>query len=175
MQSEVFRYCPYCAGALAPARPHGDDRERLTCQACGAVLYENPKPVVAAVIERDGKVLLARRARGDQAGKWDLPGGFVEAEETAEEALAREVQEEVGCRIDLYGVLGVFRQTGGSYGPSLNIHFRAVPLSEPHTTDEVSEIAWFGREDLPPADAIAFENDIQALERWKILPPLETG
>jgi len=43
--------------------------------------------VVAAVIEEGGKVLLARRAKGARAGRWDLPGGFVELDETAEEAL----------------------------------------------------------------------------------------
>lgn len=128
--------------------------------------------MASAVIERDGKVLLAKRANGPHAGKWDLPGGFVELDETAEEAVAREVLEEVGCRISLHGVLGVFRETGGGYGPSLNIHFRAKPLSEPHATTEASEVGWFGRDELPPSEDFAFENDIAALERWTNLPPL---
>lgn len=170
---DAFRYCPRCSGDLTRTTPPGDVRERLTCPACDVVFYKNPRPVVAALIERDGKVLLARRAGGERAGKWDLPGGFVELEETAEEALAREVLEEVGCGISLFGLLGVFREATGRYGPSLNIHFRAAPVGEPRPTEEVSEVGWFGPQELPSADEFAFQNDLEALERWKTLPPLE--
>lgn len=168
-----FRHCPYCGSTLKGHPPPGDPRPRLACSSCEAVIYQNPKPVVAAVIEKDGKVLLARRAAGLRAGKWDLPGGFIELDETAEEALVREVREEVGCEIRLHGVLGVFREVTGAYGPSINIHFRASALSEPRPTDEVSEVGWFGPEELPRPDEFAFENDLQALERWRILPPLD--
>ncbi|MFQ6672010.1 MAG: NUDIX hydrolase [Candidatus Tectimicrobiota bacterium] len=170
---EPFRYCPYCGSALQRHQPTGDARPRLVCSACEMVIHQNPKPVVAAVIEKDGKVLLARRAKDLRTGRWDLPGGFVEMDETAEEALVREVREEVGCEIRLHGVLGVFREVTGAYGPSLNIHFRAAPLSDPRPTEEVSEVGWFGSEDLPPATEFAFENDLAALVRWKRLPPLE--
>lgn len=166
-------YCPYCGGSLERRRPAGDDRQRLVCEACGEVLYENPKIVVSAVVERAGKVLLARRAGVSRAGKWDLPGGFVELDETAEEALEREVMEEVGLPIRLHGVLGVFRETKGPYAPTLNIHFRATPLGEPRPTNEVSEVGWFGTGELPPAEDFAFENDLAALRRWKSLPSLE--
>ncbi len=168
-----LRYCPYCGSSLRQSLLPGDPRTRLVCSSCDAIIYENPRPVVAAVIEEGGKVLLARRAKGARAGRWDLPGGFVELDETAEGALAREVREEVGCEIRLHEVLGVFREAAGTYGPSLNIHIRASPLGEPHPTDEVSEVGWFGPDELPPAEEFAFENDIEALERWKALPPLE--
>ena len=154
-------------------QPPGDDRPRLICEACGRVLYENPKVVVSAVIERSGKVLLARRAGVSRSGKWDLPGGFVELDETAEEALAREVTEEVGVGIRLHGVLGVFREVGGSYGPTLNVHFRATASGEPRPASEVSEVGWFGPHELPPPEEFAFQNDLAALERWKSLPSLE--
>ena len=59
-----------------------------------------PIPVVAAVIVRNGKVLVTRRPRGGHmAGKWEFPGGKVEAGETAPAALRREIREELGCRI----------------------------------------------------------------------------
>lgn len=94
-------------------------------------------------------------------------------DETAEEALTREVKEEVGCRITILGVLGVFREEGGSFGPSLNIHFRASALEEPRATEEVSEVRWFGPHELPPQEEVAFENDVEALEMWKKIASLE--
>jgi 8-oxo-dGTP diphosphatase len=59
-----------------------------------------PVPVVAAVIEHGGRVLLARRpAHKHLALKWEFPGGKVDAGETAEAALVREIREELGCAI----------------------------------------------------------------------------
>ena len=80
-----LRYCPYCGPSLRRSLLPGDPRARLVCSSCDAIIYENPRPVVAAVIEEGGKVLLARRAKGARAGRWDLPGGFVELDETARE------------------------------------------------------------------------------------------
>lgn len=61
-----------------------------------------PRAVVAAVIERDGLVLAARRPdKGHLAGLWEFPGGKVETGETPEQALAREIREELGCTVSV--------------------------------------------------------------------------
>ena len=57
---------------------------------------QTPVKVVAAVIEKDGRVLIAKRRQGDKlAGKWEFPGGKIDPGETAEEALKRELHEEL--------------------------------------------------------------------------------
>lgn len=65
-----------------------------------------PVHVVAAVIERDGRLLACRRAPGrDAAGRWEFPGGKVEPGERPEDALVREIREELGVRIDVGALL----------------------------------------------------------------------
>ena len=61
-----------------------------------------PIPVVCAVIERKGRVLIARRPAHKHLGlKWEFPGGKVEPDESAEAAIIREIQEELGCAIEI--------------------------------------------------------------------------
>jgi len=73
---------------------------------------EYPKVAVDVVLENKGKVLLVQRALEPFAGKWALPGGFVEEGETVEQAAVREVKEETGLDIELEGLLGVYSDPG---------------------------------------------------------------
>jgi 8-oxo-dGTP diphosphatase len=71
-----------------------------------------PVPVVCALIERAGRVLLARRpAHKHLALKWEFPGGKVDAGETAETALIREIKEELGCKLSIVRALPRFRHS----------------------------------------------------------------
>lgn len=100
-----FRYCPCCAAPLARGA-HGG-RERAYCAACGWVHWDNPAPVVAAVIELDGKVLLARNVAWPEK-MFALVAGFLERDETPEEAVAREVKEETGLVVTATHLIGVY-------------------------------------------------------------------
>jgi len=93
---QVFRYCPKCgAAALRFTGP-----KRLHCDVCGFELYLNPAAAVAAlIVDAEGRLLVVERAQEPKKGMWDLPGGFAEPGESAEEALRREVAEEVGLEI----------------------------------------------------------------------------
>ena len=94
------RYCPHCATELQPITlaEDGGDKERLRCPACGWTHWNNPTPVLAAIVEVDGKVLLARNAAWP--GKmFALITGFMEAGESPQEGIAREVKEETNLDV----------------------------------------------------------------------------
>lgn len=93
----AFRFCPDCGAELAPP-----DTARLlaqTCQSCGAIHWRNAKPCAGALVVRDGRVLLGRRAVEPAKGAWDIPGGFLEPWEAPAHAAIREVREETGLEI----------------------------------------------------------------------------
>jgi len=99
----VFKYCPKCgAAAMQVVGP-----KLLRCEACGFELYLNPAAAVAGVIV-DGKGRMVVLVRGNEPGKgqWDLPGGFVGPGDTAEEAIRREVREEIGLEVTVTRYLG---------------------------------------------------------------------
>ncbi|WP_417579401.1 NUDIX hydrolase [Nitrincola sp.] len=142
------RFCPQCGGPdLQITRPAGDTHDRLTCQACGYIHYDNPKVITGCIIEQQGKYLLCQRAIPPQAGSWVLPAGFMENGETTEEAALREVWEESGVRADILSPYSIFSV------PMINevyIIFRALALE---ITDEygpeTATCRFFAPEDIP--------------------------
>jgi len=100
VSAEAFRYCPRCAGPLAPraiADAGGGFFERLACPdaACGFVQWGNPTPAVGALVEHEGEIVLAR-GQGWPEGWFALVTGYLEAREDPKAAVAREVKEELG-------------------------------------------------------------------------------
>ncbi|MGH8507348.1 MAG: NUDIX hydrolase [Gammaproteobacteria bacterium] len=92
MQDSPLFYCPKCGNhTLAKA-----NRKWFECKRCTFTVYRNVAAAVAAIIECDGGIIVTRRAKEPQKGKLGLAGGFVDADETLEEALRREVEEELG-------------------------------------------------------------------------------
>jgi len=81
--------------------PPGDSLPRYVCDACGEIHYQNPKLVVGAIPEHDGRILLCRRAIEPRYGYWTLPAGFMENDETAAAGAVRETLEEAGARIEI--------------------------------------------------------------------------
>ncbi len=107
--AEMFRFCPRCGVARATANL---GQIPLRCEACGLVFYFNPT-VSAAAFVRDslGRVLFIRRALEPAKGKLGIPGGFIDMGETAENALRREVREEVGLELEAVSFLASFPNT----------------------------------------------------------------
>ncbi|TWU65570.1 GDP-mannose mannosyl hydrolase [Crateriforma conspicua] len=97
---EAFRFCPRCGN---PSSEIG--KIPFQCEKCGMACYFGPVAAVGALItDHQNRLLLVRRARNPGRGKWGLPGGFVDRDETVEQALDREVCEETGlvvtsCRL----------------------------------------------------------------------------
>ena len=105
----AFKFCPSCATPLAliTQSEDGGDKARLRCPACGFTHWNNPTPVLAAVIEYQGKVLLAQNAAWP--GKmFALITGFMEAGETPEGGVSREIKEETNLSTDALKLIGVY-------------------------------------------------------------------
>ena len=107
--TQTFKFCPQCATPLAfiSQAEDGGDKLRLRCPACNFTHWNNPVPVLAAVIEYDGQILLARNAAWP--GKmFALITGFMEAGETPQEGIAREITEETNLTTDALDLIGVY-------------------------------------------------------------------
>ena len=109
------RFCSNCATPLEwlSMEEDGGAKSRLRCTACGYTHWNNPTPVLAAVIEcadREGKVLLARNAAWTHR-MFALITGFMEAGETPEEGIAREVAEETSLQVESAKLVGVYEFT----------------------------------------------------------------
>ena len=94
--SQAYRFCPVCGAKrekLTPTRP-------FRCESCGHTSFFGPVTAVGGVIANlEGQVLLIERAREPGLGKLGMPGGFVDPNESAEVALRREIQEELGIAV----------------------------------------------------------------------------
>jgi NAD+ diphosphatase len=107
-----YRYCPQCATPLAwlVQAEDGGDKSRLRCPACGWTHWNNPTPVLAAVLEcedRGGRLLLARNAAWP-AKLFGLVAGFMEAGETPAAGIAREVAEETSLKVGAVSLIGAY-------------------------------------------------------------------
>ena len=171
------RFCLQCGGRLRAIREGGKPRRR--CPRCGWTFYGNPVPAAVAVLRRGRRILLTRRAYPPFAGTWDLPGGFLEPGERPEQALRRELREELGITVrdarlllfetDRYGPNGV---------PVLAVTYEAVlPSGRIRPGDDVSEARWFA-EDALPYRAIGFPSirrSLRAYVRARRRPVRATG
>jgi len=144
-----------------------EGRERRRCRACGFTFYGNPIPAVVAIVTRGRDVLLTRRARPPYAGTWDLPGGFLEADETPDAAIRRELREELGMTIRRARPLTAVTDRYGPGGfPILTLIYRVTPEAGAiRVADDVSEARWFPRARLPLRD-IKFPSMRRAIADW---------
>lgn len=164
-------FCSYYGQGLAHIPP-------TQCESCGEHHWNNPKPSGSAIVERDGKALLVKRAREPWRGFWDVPGGFCDPAEHPADAAMREVTEETGlAEIELTGYLGAWidlypdaRANRGErpVESTINHYYLARQLDDgPLRPDpgEVLEARFFDANELPAE--IAFPDHIRpALDAW---------
>ena len=146
-----MKYCTKCGGKLSYRSIEG--RERAVCLNCGKIYYQNPLPVVAGVVtKKDEKVIgLIKRAIEPGKGKWALPGGFIEIDENPQDALIREVKEEIGIKGKIQGLIGVYSDESKIYGKVIVIGYQFLTLSDKYSLgEEVKEFKFFTLSQMPP-------------------------
>ncbi len=162
---DQWKHCPRCGADAEPVAG------LLECPECGFRVYASSKPTASAVcVDDEGRVLLSRRGIDPFAGKWDLPGGFVDEEEHPRDCVRRELREEAGVEIEPLELLGVWIDRYGGNGSAAvtpNFYWTArIVEGTPEPHDDVAELRWFPPSEVP-ADELAFPHtrDVLALVR----------
>ncbi len=143
------RFCLSCGQPLAllACEEDGGTKERLRCVVCGWTHWNNPTPVLAAVVEcsdREGRVLLARNAAWP-GRMFALVTGFMEAGETPEEGIAREVTEETALEVQRLSLIGVYDFQRMN---QVIIAYHALARGEVRLSPELVEYKLFAPQDL---------------------------
>jgi len=123
------------------------------------VEYLDPKVAACVVPERQGRILLLRRAINPGRGKWVMPGGFVDRGELPAEAAVREAAEEVGLEVEAGPLIGVF---GTHQSPIIIVYGTTRVIGEAAPLDETEGVRWFAPAEIP-WESLAFESTRQAL------------
>ena len=157
-------FCSRCGGRLRSGEIPGEDRERLACDACGYIAYVNPRLVVTAIPVTDaGEVVLLRRGIEPAYGSWAQPGGFLEVDETVNQAAIRETFEETGLLVEPGEIVGLYTRLEAAV---VTIAFEArIVGGIAAPTPEATEIKAFAPEDIPWSE-IAFSTTTWALRDW---------
>ena len=107
MTDTAYQFCPRCKTALVARELGGRARQACPREECGFVAWDNPVPVVAAIVERNGEVVLVRNI-GRPEGWYGLVAGFLEKGEHPEAGIRREIDEEIGLAVEKLTFLGIY-------------------------------------------------------------------
>lgn len=152
--SEYLMFCPHCGSAEFKQSSVKSKR----CASCGFAFYMNASAAVAAFItDEEGRLLVCRRAKYPAKGTYDLPGGFVDADETAEQAIVRELIEELSAEIIrlkyLFSLPNSYLYSGLTI-PTLDIFFECTLKSSKNlkAADDVAEFLFIAPGELSESD-----------------------
>ncbi len=164
----IPKFCPRCGNGLV-RRAVEDARERPVCPACGWIVYLNP-PVAAGVIaaRADGKIALVLRGENPGKGLWGLPTGFMEIDETAEQAARRECLEETGLEVELdelWGVWSYYHEAKKTAGV-LVLYAARVVGGAPRAGSDTVEVKFLAPAEIDDT-TLAFRTHREALARWR--------
>jgi 8-oxo-dGTP diphosphatase len=160
-----YKFCPFCKGNLTQEDPF-----RQKCMECDFIMYHNSSPCAGAVpVDKNNRVLLAKRGIEPFKHGWNIIGGFLNYGENPMDGLKREVKEETGVDCEVTGLICMYADTYGKNGPALiNMCFTVQLLSDNiQPLDDVAELKWFELNNLP--NNIPFESDLKALNELKKL------
>ena len=147
-----FKFCPSCASTHFTF----PDNRRFLCEDCGFTYYHNIAAAVALVLTFKDKVLFTVRNVDPDKGKWDLPGGFIDPNETAEDAACREIREELG--LDLQPSDLRYITTSPNNYLYKNVPYRTMDIFyeckltsdviKVEAVDEIKELVWVKRSEI---------------------------
>ena len=122
------------------------------CKTCDRIHYENPLPAVAAlVVNSANQLLLVKRSVEPAKGEWCLPGGFIETDESIEEAALRELEEETGIKGTVVSLVDFFSQRSPHHGTLIIFGYRVKIVSgELKAGADAQEVDFFDFDNLPP-------------------------
>lgn len=173
---DKFRYCPVCGS------PHFEinNIKSKKCKDCGFIYYANPSSAsVALIVNNNDELLVVRRKHEPGKDMLDMPGGFIDMEETGEEGIAREVKEETGLDASEVTYLFSYPNTylySGFLVHTLDMFFKVKveDFSHIEAMDDAAAYYWIPFPEID-IDKFAFESIKNGLERYLqeylFLPP----
>ena len=149
-----FRFCPVCGSSNWSEH----NVKSKQCGDCGFVYYANPSSATAAfIVNERNELLVVRRAKEPAKGTLDLPGGFVDMDETGEEGMLREIAEETSlsiasCRY-LFSIPNLYVYSGMTIH-TLDMFFLCTPAPGTVATaaDDAADCQWIPLADVNPAE-----------------------
>jgi NAD+ diphosphatase len=166
---QAFHLCPVCGSKDISY----DSLKKYRCCACEWEFYQNTAAAVAGILEFDGKVLAVIRNREPGLGKLDFPGGFVDPLESAEQALEREIREELNVELNsiryLCSAPNIYSYKNVEYC-TCDIFFTAKLKTDLFKIEqtEIAGYNWFAPEELNPEE-FAFQSMREAITSYKAL------
>lgn len=118
--------------------------------------YDNRGVTIDAIIVKDNKTLLIKRGKEPFEEFWGTPGGYVEWDETVEEAVAREVREELGLNVKKLEFIGLYSEPERHLKQCINVAYFVETEGEPEVSSDAKEMKWFDLYKLP--DQLAFDH-----------------
>lgn len=163
----MFNYCPECNSENIEFK----QRHYFVCSDCNFIYYHNVASAAAAIIVFQEKILFTTRAQQPGLCLLDLPGGFVDANESLEQALSREIKEELGVNIANWQYIcsqpNIYLSNNIEYRTldSIFLSEQNSPLIFELQKSEISSVCWISPADID-FNKIAFSSSIAALKYY---------
>jgi len=158
-----MRYCSLCAHELETRVPEHDNMPRSVCPNCQHVHYVNPKIIAGVIPYYKNEIMLCKRAIEPAFGKWTVPGGFLECNETVIDGAKREAQEEAGIQFDTCSLFSVYSIT---HVNQVYMVFAAELPDKTYSCGPETERVIFVEHNNIPWDDIAFSAIKWSLEKF---------
>lgn len=163
-------HCPHCGAPLGVEVPHPDGRERAVCPECRFVLYLGPKVAAGTIPVVDGRLVLIKRGVPPRIGFWSFPCGYVEYDETIQQAAIRETREECGLEVEIApaGMIGCYSYAADAQAPLglvITAFHAEVVGGELQAGDDAEDVRLV-EPNAVPWDDLAFRSSHAAINDW---------